>query len=1361
MTFQLVKMLSETNLASLKDDGFQASHNNFHIFTEAFLGNDTGDTRCLVTGAINFESDSSKNTDTSLCSNSDTSAITSPSSSKTLCLEDSHIGNENSGEPFASGCLSRFASVDIHDQVEGGKRMKFSVDELCDAKCESGGVSNPQSQSEGRLIGAPSPAMDSVCQTVTLHLVEAANQGVTSSCYLLKQRANMDREVAVDSLDVKECRLQNTDEDDKKKLVAVEAIASPISQESSATKLVVASPSINVAEKSYSPQNFENCSIGFNTEGLEISNLLPKTDPKEDPRPLLYMHVVQLLTGAGWRVEKRKRPCRKYVEKVYRSSGGNLYREFPKAWRAFINHLDANRYILVQEADGKQWTDIHHFWNDLSGALLDIEKEVNNADLSNSLALRWSLLDPFVNAVFIDRKVGFLRKGYGVKVGRSLVIDKLEEGNTKCPLKLVDSAENQFAQRPLLPQLCDSSIAAKSGLTVSEGSQCAYDEQSGTGSFFKHGESSKNMAANCLTGACTRTVDEEATYVVDTAVGIETCLVDAAAGTKTCLVDTAIEPEIKCCTMSNSKTRKTDWASLSACGSDNPWMQSGACLYSDTSAFVDANYVFGGYEFGALYQHSNTNSSINGRQFSEMPKEIIGDILTGSWEKDKLIEVPKTDKERSQNDPKQDEPISLGPLTSGSKKNSRHDEHEVGKGIEAPEVKADDGDFPPDVNLRKKTRRKSKRISEIKMHTLYESNVLGSDNAHNTGWPDIDSNGFQLESKQIQECLVFDQASKESHRNLSSPMPLLHEVEKKCLKVDKVQDSSNSSERARKKPTTCAIEDDDLLVSAIIGNKDSRTQSIANREPRKRGRPKKRKGGCRLLLQNLVKGKKHFTNGKWTGIGSRTVLSWLIMAEVIALNDIIQYRKPKAATVIKEGLVTRDGLMCKCCNLVLSLSEFKKHAGFRQNHPCLNLFTESGRPLTLCLLQAWSSEYKNRKSGFRKVESDEDDQNDDSCGICGNGGELVCCDNCPSTFHQACLIMQELPDGCWYCSNCTCWICGELVNVKDAPTSFHAFKCFQCEHKYHEVCLKGKNILKGMVPDTWFCSASCDEIYYGLSSHVGVINYMADGFSWTLLRCIHEDQKVHSAQRFALKAECNSKLAVSLSIMEESFQSMVDPRTGIDMIPQLVYNWGSNFARLNFHGFYTVVLEKDDVLISVASIRVHGMTVAEMPLIATCSSYRRQGMCRRLITAIEEMLISFKVEKLVVAAIPALVETWTKGFGFELVDSEEKKSLNKINFMVFPETLMLKKSLYKPPSGDNLPCEKDKSISITCLNGNPVDTSIPGFGGELGSYEVGKWMEDRPTEEKDLQEFEIGNQMEIADSDDEPPPGFPVPFKIK
>lgn len=79
----------------------------------------------------------------------------------------------------------------------------------------------------------------------------------------------------------------------------------------------------------------------------------------------------------------------------------------------------------------------------------------------------------------------------------------------------------------------------------------------------------------------------------------------------------------------------------------------------------------------------------------------------------------------------------------------------------------------------------------------------------------------------------------------------------------------------------------------------------------------------------------------------------------------------------------------------------------------------------------------------------------------------------------------------------------------------------------------------------------------GLHARIGILDVLSDGFSWTLLRCIHGDQRVHSAQRFvALKAECNSKLAVALTIMEECFLSMVDPRTGIDMIPHIVYNWG-------------------------------------------------------------------------------------------------------------------------------------------------------------------------------------------------------------
>lgn len=66
------------------------------------------------------------------------------------------------------------------------------------------------------------------------------------------------------------------------------------------------------------------------------------------------------------------------------------------------------------------------------------------------------------------------------------------------------------------------------------------------------------------------------------------------------------------------------------------------------------------------------------------------------------------------------------------------------------------------------------------------------------------------------------------------------------------------------------------------------------------------------------------------------------------------------------------------------------------------------------------------------------------------------------------------------------------------------------------------------------------------------------------------------------------------------------------------------------------------------------------------------------------MLISVKVEKLVIAAIPDLAETWTKGFGFIPVSDIEKQRLKRINLMVFPGTVLLEKPLYgKQKTGGN------------------------------------------------------------------------------
>ncbi|XP_042752956.2 TMV resistance protein N isoform X2 [Lactuca sativa] len=72
---------------------------------------------------------------------------------------------------------------------------------------------------------------------------------------------------------------------------------------------------------------------------------------------------------------------------------------------------------------------------------------------------------------------------------------------------------------------------------------------------------------------------------------------------------------------------------------------------------------------------------------------------------------------------------------------------------------------------------------------------------------------------------------------------------------------------------------------------------------------------------------------------------------------------------------------------------------------------EGNKSFTLCQLEAWLAEYKVRRGATRTVEVEEIDDNDDSCGLCGDGGELICCDNCPSTSHLTCLCVQELPEG--------------------------------------------------------------------------------------------------------------------------------------------------------------------------------------------------------------------------------------------------------------------------------------------------------------------------------------------------------------
>ncbi|KAI4369280.1 hypothetical protein MLD38_017739 [Melastoma candidum] len=312
----------------------------------------------------------------------------------------------------------------------------------------------------------------------------------------------------------------------------------------------------------------------------------------------------------------------------------------------------------------------------------------------------------------------------------------------------------------------------------------------------------------------------------------------------------------------------------------------------------------------------------------------------------------------------------------------------------------------------------------------------------------------------------------------------------------------------------------------------------------------------------------------------------------------------------------------------------------------------------------------------RKRELPQPLQTDSLCSICHNGEGLAFCRRCHSAYHLTCIGSKVMTDGdipqeLWFCPACCCGLCG-MRSSSDDDRVFTKI-CFQCNRLYHVNCLlKEGQLSPPGCSSKRFCSNTCYKLCARLHEFIGTSNCTGvDGLKWTMIRSMQNDSRTCGITR----RRNTVKISRALQVIEESFEPIIELHSNRNLIKDVVYNYVSKHRRLNFRGFYLMVLQKDGDIATVATVRIHGQKVAEMPLVATRFQYRRQGLCHILMQELEKLLSHLGIKKLVLPAAAQLQTTWESSFGFSGMPEHDRTELMGYPLLVFQGTTLKQKSI--------------------------------------------------------------------------------------
>ncbi|KAH7690560.1 Histone acetyltransferase protein [Dioscorea alata] len=362
------------------------------------------------------------------------------------------------------------------------------------------------------------------------------------------------------------------------------------------------------------------------------------------------------------------------------------------------------------------------------------------------------------------------------------------------------------------------------------------------------------------------------------------------------------------------------------------------------------------------------------------------------------------------------------------------------------------------------------------------------------------------------------------------------------------------------------------------------------------------------------------------------------------------------------GYLADSGILCSCCNAVISPSQFESHAGqAKRRKPYNHIFTLDGESLHDVAISL---------SKDRKLPTSD---TDDLCNICEDGGDLLICDLCPrprgkrggrknntrstsevadvESFEQRCgRVITEQGE---YVGGCA--ICRGLEFSKSKKFSPRTVLiCDQCEMEYHVGCLKKSNIvdLKELPKGEWFCCDDCSRIHNLLQTllHVGPLPIVLADLNSFL-------QKQKDKGLSGLSANPNIKWRL-LRGKDSSAETRILLSKALAifhlsgyLIPKIVF--GKSTRDHDFCGIYCAILIVESSVVSAGILRVLGGQVAELPLIATRRESQGQGFLRLLFNAMERMLAVAKVKHFVIPATTEAESIWINKFGFSRVTTQE------------------------------------------------------------------------------------------------------------